>query len=359
MQEYFSAILVKLSKDPCGIALLVEYCSNMDFLFEKIQSSDPDVKKNNIEILYNIMQDPVGAYKILKSQQFNFPLLFQHFESSYPEIQQHALIIVATIIGINKNEDVQSLFFKENGVQTLLNFLKNDEWSDLHVEALRILNRAAENPSITNEFINSEGIPLVLNYIENAASSELFTEAFKVIAHITNTSDGRKILHSHKVVGYLIDTLERSIQSDIVEISCHAIGKMTLYNPAAEEFARRKSIGIILDVLKKENLQWSARHTACYALKQLLTSNIRNCDIFLSLHGQDYLLQLVKQSKKQVPIEICIIALEALIVVARHSSLRNSLINFDTIDTICLFLEVKAAFDLFIENTESRDRCSQ
>lgn len=68
MQEYFSAILVKLSKDPCGTALLVEYCLNMDFLFEKMQSSDPDVKKNNIEILFNLMQDPVGAYKILKSQ---------------------------------------------------------------------------------------------------------------------------------------------------------------------------------------------------------------------------------------------------------------------------------------------------
>lgn len=67
----------------------------------------------------------------------------------------------------------------------------------------------------------------------------------------------------------------------------------------------------------------------------------------------------MKQSEKQAPTEICIIALEALIVVARHSSLRNSLINFDTVDTICSFLEVKAAFDLFIENTESRDRCSR
>lgn len=76
----------------------------------------------------------------------------------------------------------------------VLFIIENDEWSDLHIEALRILNRAAENPSITNEFINSEGIPLVLNYIEDAASSELFTEAFKVIAHITNTSDGRKVI---------------------------------------------------------------------------------------------------------------------------------------------------------------------
>lgn len=51
-------------------------------------------------------------------------MLFQHFESSYPEIQQLALNIVAAIIGINKDEDTQSLFLKANGIQTLLDFLK-------------------------------------------------------------------------------------------------------------------------------------------------------------------------------------------------------------------------------------------
>lgn len=60
----------------------------------------------------------------------------------------------------------------------------------------------------------------------------------------------------------------------------------------------------------------------------------------------------MEQSEKQVPVEICITILEALIVVARHSSLRNSLINFNIVDAICLFLEVKAAFDSFIDNTE-------
>lgn len=71
---------------------------------------------------------------------------------------------------------------------------ENDEWSDLHIEALRILSQAAENPAVVNELINSEGIPQILSYIENPASPELFTEAIKVIAHIANTSDGRKVI---------------------------------------------------------------------------------------------------------------------------------------------------------------------
>lgn len=35
--------------------------------------------------------------------------------------------------------------------------------------------------------------------------------------------------------------------------------------------------------------------------------------------------------------------LDVLIIVARHPSLRNSLINFDIVDTVCSLLEVKAA----------------
>jgi hypothetical protein len=68
MQEYFSAILAKLSKDPYGTALLAKHCPNVDFLFEMLQSADPDVRRNNVEILYNLMQDHLGAYNISKTK---------------------------------------------------------------------------------------------------------------------------------------------------------------------------------------------------------------------------------------------------------------------------------------------------
>lgn len=68
MQEYFSTILAKLSKNSYATALLANHCLNMNFLFDGIQSSDPDVKKNNIEILYNLIQDPVAARTILKTE---------------------------------------------------------------------------------------------------------------------------------------------------------------------------------------------------------------------------------------------------------------------------------------------------
>ncbi|XP_070172101.1 armadillo repeat-containing protein 3, partial [Polyergus mexicanus] len=276
MQEYFSTILARLSRNSYATALLANHCLNMNFLFDGIQSSDPDVKKNSIEILYNLIQDPVAARTILKTEKFNFPLLYQHFESSYPEIQCLALNAVLGIIERNKDEDIQSLFYETNGVGVLLNFLKN-EWNNLHIKALRILHFAAENSIIADKLIEIGSIPQILSYIEHIATPKLFVEALKVIVHIANTSNGRKVLHSYEIIDHLIDALQRWMQPDIAEVVCYGIGKMALFTPAAKEFA---------NLLKKEDLQWSAKHAAGYALKQLLMSDIRNCDVFLDINGQ-------------------------------------------------------------------------
>ncbi|XP_077263048.1 armadillo repeat-containing protein 3-like isoform X3 [Temnothorax americanus] len=216
MQEYLSAMLAKLSEDPYGNALLANYCSNVKFLFEGLQSPDPDVKKHNLEILHNLMQDPVAARKISKSE----------------------------------------------------------------------------------------------------------------------------VLHSYKIVECLIDALQQSMQSDIAEVTCYGIAEMALLtSPAARELASTEAVKTILGLLRKEDLQWSARHAASFAIKRLLMSDIKNCSVFLSINGPDYLWQLLKPSVEQVPVETCIVALEALLAIARHLTLRDTLINFDTIDTICSLLE--------------------
>ncbi|XP_011706005.1 PREDICTED: armadillo repeat-containing protein 3 isoform X2 [Wasmannia auropunctata] len=339
MQEYLSAMLAKLSEDPYGNALLAKHCSNVNFLFEVLQSSDPDVKKHSLEILHNLMQDPVAAREISKNEKFSFPLLYQHFESSYPEIQYLALDVIADIIGRNKDEEIQSLFHETNGVKVLLDFLKNDEYNDSHIKALEVLRFAVENLAVVDELIDSGSISQIVSYIKYAKNPRFFTEALRIVVYIANTSNGRKVLHSYGIIECLLNALQQSMHIDIVEVACYGIGEMTLNSHAAKEFASTDSIKTILDILKKEDLQWSTRHAASFAIKRLLMSDIKNCDVFLNIHGPDYLWQLLKHFTKQVSVETCIIALEALLTIARHPTLRDILINFNSINTICSLLE--------------------
>lgn len=68
MQEYSSLILAEISKNPYGAAKLLEQCPSLDFLFENLKISDPDVKKNNLQIIENLLKDLIGAEKIIGSQ---------------------------------------------------------------------------------------------------------------------------------------------------------------------------------------------------------------------------------------------------------------------------------------------------
>ncbi|KAH0945053.1 hypothetical protein HN011_002424 [Eciton burchellii] len=339
MQEYFSAILAKLSKDPYGTALLAKHCPNVDFLFEMLQSADPDVRRNNVEILYNLMQDHLGAYNISKTKELDLCLLYQYFVSPYPEIQHFALDVLADIIARNKDEVIQSSFRETNGVKILLDFLENDKWVDLHVKALRILCFATENLATVDEFINAGGTSQILNHLERARNSNFFTEMFRIIVNVANTPNGRQLLHSHEIIDYLIDVLQRFTQSDVVEVICYGIGKMALHDSAAKELTERKCLETVFDLVKKEELQWSAKYAAIFAVRQLLMGDIRNCEIFFEMHGVDYLLQLLKKFVEQVPVEVCIIALEILIIVARYSSFKGILINVDINEIMFTFLQ--------------------
>lgn len=99
-----------------------------------------------------------------------------------------------------------------------------------------------------------------------------------------------------------------NVQANMYEISCHGIGMMTLYNQAAKELTASNCVknvlgrlknsiflnlirstiihDIVPDVLKNENLKFSARQAALFALNQLLKCDAKNCQELLDIHGQ-------------------------------------------------------------------------
>ncbi|XP_076670799.1 armadillo repeat-containing protein 3 [Andrena cerasifolii] len=350
MQEFSSLILAEMSKDMFGAAQLLAQCPNMDFLFERLQSPDPDVKKNNIEIMYNLLQDPTGAGAIIETkvlqneqlnlsppfylrhlfprfQNFNFNLVYNLFDSPYPEIQSLAMNVVADLVSRSKDDRLQNLFRESNGLQALLKFLDNEEWQDLHAEALRILQLASNNATTVELLDDIGGIKQILKYIEDTPSSKLFVHALHA-------------LYAYGIVDHLLVTLASKVQSDLYEIICHGIGMMTLYHEAAKQLTESYCIKSILEIVVNESLEWSARQVGLFALHQLLQCDIKNCDDLLDLQGQNYLLRLMKQPGDKVPAEVLVLSVECLTIIARNQGLRTILIKGDVIDAMC------ASFDL-------------
>lgn len=68
VQEFSTLILAEISKDPYGTAKILECQSNFDILFELMKSPDPDVMKNTIELVNNLLRDPAAVKPIVSSQ---------------------------------------------------------------------------------------------------------------------------------------------------------------------------------------------------------------------------------------------------------------------------------------------------
>lgn len=68
LHEFSLLILAEITKDIFGVAQLLKQSSDVDFLFEKLCSPDPDVNKNALQIIYNLLQDPLGTEKIIETK---------------------------------------------------------------------------------------------------------------------------------------------------------------------------------------------------------------------------------------------------------------------------------------------------
>ncbi|KAK2588513.1 hypothetical protein KPH14_001089 [Odynerus spinipes] len=287
MQEFSSLILVELSKDMYGAAQLLKNCPNMNFVYERIQSPDPDVKKNNIEIIYNLMQDLVGAQEVVSAPDFSLPLIYKLFEEPYPEIQRLALSVVGNLLARNKDEHMQNLFRETKGLEALFNFLDNDDWHDLHSEVLKILALALDNHKTVELLDSIGGTQRIYKYMEDTTNSQLFLDAFDIVVRLADTLVGRKALHLCGINDHLTNTLQGATQPEICRITCNGIGKMASYGPAVE---RLSTIDFLikdtLDILKNETFPWSSRHAALFALNELLNYDKNSCENFLRLNGE-------------------------------------------------------------------------
>ncbi|XP_076757269.1 armadillo repeat-containing protein 3 [Xylocopa sonorina] len=340
MQEFSSSILAQVSNDISGAAQLLKECPDMNFLFERLQSPDPDVKNNTIQIVYNLLQDLSGAKEIIKAKNFNLGLVYELFSSDYPEIQRLALNVVTDLMHRSKDDRLQDHFRRTNGLQALLKLLDNTEWEDIHPDVLKILCLACDN-DITVELLDDiGGIKQILKYIEDASNSKLFKQALDVAVRLSHTNRGRKALYTYGMVNYLLHTLKTNVQADVCEIGCHGIGMMTLYNEAAKYLTASNCVRNVFDVLKNENFKWSTRQAALFALNQLLKCDEKNCQSLLDIRFQNYLLGLMKHTAGKVPVETLVGAVECLDTIARNHALKHAIINIDVIDALCASFEL-------------------
>ncbi|CAG9796326.1 unnamed protein product [Diatraea saccharalis] len=192
--EFASLVLSELTKEPLGCEQLVS-ANILSSLFSRMKNSlDPDVQKNCLQTLSNLLDDPVCASEVTKNQQFSWPSLLALMQSKYLAIQHAALRSVDQLICRYKDQVVQRTFRASTGVLDLCDILESYEFRDVHTQVLGVLRNYVETEDNAYHLYQSGCILRLLAYLEMALPA-MKPHCLAVLTKMSFTSNGRDALY--------------------------------------------------------------------------------------------------------------------------------------------------------------------
>ncbi|XP_008940810.1 PREDICTED: armadillo repeat-containing protein 3 [Merops nubicus] len=261
----------------CLAHMAVEYTTKekifehggLEPLIRLLGSPDPDVKKNSLECIYLLVQDfqsraAVRALNII-------PPLLELLKSEYPVIQ---LLALKTLEVISNDRETGIILRENEGLDCLLKILENNEFIDLHVEALAVLGNCLKDVHALQLIQQTGGLKKLLSLVGASTVPDIQKNAAKAITKAAYDSENRKILNEEEAEKCLINLLE--ISNDGLKVTaCQAISAM------CENLASKRAFGLhgipqLVQLLSSDNEEVKeAAVTALANLTAACPSNAR------------------------------------------------------------------------------------
>ncbi|MFT7809391.1 armadillo repeat-containing protein 3 [Arapaima gigas] len=259
-------------------------------LIHLLSSPDPDVQKNSVECIYNLVQ-----------------------------VRQKSQLALRTLESITMDPEAWETFREEQGLPRLMDFLANKEFADLHVEVLHVLSNCLEDPSSTQIFRDTGGISRLLQFMAVATLPEVQMSIAKVITKVAKSGEDRKLLHEHGVEKALILLLATD-HDGLRTAVCHAIAAMS-ENLASKDTVRDlDGIEAVVHLLSGESGE--VRAAAAFALSCLTCDSQLNTHVVFEVQGSEPLLQLIQHGRPGEVVHAAVV----LTNMAAHESLRADIL---------------------------------
>ncbi|CAH2102102.1 unnamed protein product [Euphydryas editha] len=266
--EFASLVLSELTREPLGCEQLVS-ANILNSLCSRMKNSlDPDVQKNCLQTLSNLLEDPICASEVTKNQHFSWPSLLALMQSKYLAIQHAALKTVDQLICRYKDQVVQRTFRASTGVLDLCDILESYEFRDVHTQVLGVLKNYAETEENATHLYQSGCILRLLAYLEMALPA-MKPHCLAVLAKMSFTSNGRDALYQ---TGTDLVFCHQLLSSNVELLADAAMGvaNMTKLLPAAVRMSDTNIIEALCAILSDDAAVWFyIRMNALRALGEL------------------------------------------------------------------------------------------
>uniref|UniRef100_A0A8C6RL33 Armadillo repeat containing 3 n=1 Tax=Nannospalax galili TaxID=1026970 RepID=A0A8C6RL33_NANGA len=287
IHEFASLCLANMSVEYTGKVQIFEH-GGLEPLVRLLSSPDPDVKKNSIECIYNLVQDFQcrTAFQELNA----IPPILELLKSEYPIIQLLAL----KTLGVITSDKESRVMLKENqGLDQLTKILETKELNDLHVEALLVIANCLEDMETVVLMQQTGGLKKLLSFAENSTIPDIQKNAAKAITKAACDAENRKFFHEQEVEKCLVTLL--GSESDGTKIAAsQAISAMS-ENSGSKEFFNTQGIPQIVQLLRSASEE--VREAAALALANLTTSNPANAKAAAQADAIDPLINVLSSKR--------------------------------------------------------------
>ncbi|XP_072939253.1 armadillo repeat-containing protein 3 [Epargyreus clarus] len=335
--EFASLVLSELTREPLGCEQLVS-ANILNSLCTRMKNSlDPDVQKNCLQTLSNLLDDPVCASEVTKNQQFSWPSLLALMQSQYLAIQHAALKTVDQLICRYKDQNVQKTFRASTGVLDLCDILESYEFRDVHTLVLGVLRDYVETEENAAHLYQSGCILRLLAYLEMALPA-MKPHCLAVLTKMSFTSNGRDALFETGTDLVFCHQLLSS-HVDLLADAAMGVANMTKLLPSAVRMSDTNIIEALCGILGDDAAVWFyIRMNALRALAELC--RIIPKAAFSVIEPKTFAsLRNINKKFKDNPIEAQRLAVQCYINLQNYHVSTRAMLNADFMQELINILQ--------------------
>ncbi|KAM4719112.1 armadillo repeat-containing protein 3 [Anableps anableps] len=291
VHEFATLCLASLSVDfTCRAEIFTN--NAMPLIIKLLTSPDPDVAKNSVEIIFNLIQDHNSLQAV---HEFGgIPSLMELLKSDFPVIQHLAL---KTLQCVTTDKATRKAFREEQGFEKLMGLLSNMELTDLHAEALHTVANCLVDIETLQLIHSNGGLARLMDFVLTPNNPGLQSTAVKCLTRVAETSESRNVLHEQDVEKALLELL--SVVDDNVKASaCQAVAAMSFHPASKDRFRDLDGVPVVVQQLGSESLV--LKEAATQALSSLTHGNKLNALAVYEAGGLEILIQKLSESSASI-----------------------------------------------------------
>ncbi|XP_068160683.1 armadillo repeat-containing protein 3 [Antennarius striatus] len=285
--EFATLCLASLSDDyACKIQIFEN--NGLQPLIKLLSSPDPDVKKNSVEIIFNLVQD--SKHRQALHELGGIPPLLELLKADFPVIQHLALNILQIV---STDKDTRNTFREKQGFERIMEVLSNATFSDLYDEALEVAANCLNDSECVQLIHKGGGLKKLMEFVHTPNTPGVQSNAVKCIAMAAQSSENCELLHEQNVENVLLELLSDADVSVKID-ACKAVSTTSAYLPSNNRFRELGGIAAVVQCLNDECSE--LREAATQALLNATRSNQLNALAVYDTGGHTILIQLLSGS---------------------------------------------------------------